>query len=495
IKAHEWAMARALLKGEVVKGELVECEQFGAKRRRFFLNNAAPVRDAAGRIVAGVVAEMDVTDLKRAEEALGRHRDELERLVEERTAALMRSVEEHRRAAEAARQAEKLAALGQLTGGVAHDINNILQVVSSGAQLLKRPAMPDARRTAILEGMIKAGQNARELTGRLLAVARKQPLKPEAFDVAARLEGMSELLRRTLGPRIEVAADLTPGLWRAHADPSQLEVAILNLAVNARDAMPEGGALTIQARNVALSASAEREAGEYVCIAVKDTGQGIPPHLLARVFEPFFTTKKAGKGTGLGLSQVHGFVTQSGGDIHVESETGRGTAVFFHLPRSAAGATAAAGPAVPPVEAGDAPRAGVASALQGVGKAVLVVEDNPDVAALACSLLEELGYATACAEDAAEALAMLADGARVDAVFSDVVLPGGINGVELAAALRSSHPRLAVVLATGYSESLAGDGAPEGVETLRKPYRQEELAAALGRAVARCAEPLRTEAG
>ncbi|GAA0591708.1 hypothetical protein GCM10009416_32640 [Craurococcus roseus] len=445
------------------------------------------VEQADGPHFIGVL--FDVTERRAAEAALARHRAELERLVEERTAALLRSMEERRRAEESARQAERLAALGQLTGGVAHDFNNILQVVASGAALLKRPAVPEDRRAAILEGMIQAGQNARELTGRLLAFARRQPLKPETFDVAERLAGMSALLRQTLGPSVAVTTDITPGLWPVHADPSQLEVAVLNLAVNARDAMPGGGTLTVQARNVALSASAERAAGEYVCIAAKDTGEGVPPHLLARIFEPFFTTKGAGKGTGLGLSQVHGFVTQSGGDIHVESEPGRGTAVFFHLPRAGT-ADAAGPPAARPVEAGGAPEAEGLSVLQGVGRTVLVVEDNPDVAAFACSLLEDLGYATERAGSAAEALAVLAGGARVDAVFSDVLMPGGISGVELAAALRLSHPRVAVVLATGYSEPLAQGSAPAGVQTLRKPYRLDELAVALGRAIARSAAPL-----
>ena len=254
---------------------------------------------------------------------------------------------------------------------------------------------------------------------------------------------------------------------------------MLNLAVNARDAMPEGGTLTIQARNVTLEAAAERAAGAYVCIAVRDTGTGIPPHILARVVEPFFTTKEPGKGMGLGLSQVHGFAKQSGGDLQIESESGRGAVVFFHLPRAVAVAAAVGGGVV----ASEDRRSLV---LQGGGRTVLVVEDNPDVAAFACSLLEELGYATRCAGSRAEALAVLSkDGAPVDAVFSDVVMPGGMNGVELAATLRASYPHLPVVLTTGYSEDFATSGLPEGCETLGKPYHQEELAAVLGRALAR----------
>jgi PAS domain S-box-containing protein len=439
-------------------------------------NSVAPVRDAAGQVVAAVAVSQDVTARRAAEDDLRRLNETLEQLVETRTAALLREAEERRRAEEAARQAEKLAALGQLTGGVAHDFNNLLQVVTSGAALLKRTSVPEARKAEILEGMIKAGKNARDLTGRLLAFARQQALRPEVIDMKARIGSMSDLLRQTLGSRIRVETDIEPDLWPVRADASQLEVAILNLAVNARDAMPEGGTLTIQARNATLDATGERAAGEYVCIAVSDTGEGMPPHILSRVLEPFFTTKGPGKGTGLGLPQVYGFARQSGGDLRIDSEPGCGTVVSLHLPRAAAGADGA-GTSLP-----DDRRS---QALRGVGRTVLVVDDNADVAAFACTLLEEQGYATKRAGGAAEALAMLADGEPVDAVFSDVVLQGSISGVELAAALRSSHPRIAVVLTTGYSEQLARSGAPAGIETLAKPYHPDELAAALGRALAR----------
>jgi len=434
---------------------------------------ASPVRED-GRPVGTVIEVQDITERKRTEAALARHQAELERLVEERTAALLRAAEERRRAEEAARQSEKLAALGQLTGGVAHDFNNLLQVVSSGASLLKRATLPEAKKAEILEGMIQAGRTARDLTGRLLAFARQQTLRPEVIDVGARLATMSELLRQTLGSRIRVETDLEPGLWPVRVDPSQLEVAILNLAVNARDAMPEGGKITIQACNARLEASLDRAAGEYVCIAVKDSGKGMPRHILTRVLEPFFTTKKAGLGTGLGLPQVHGFVRQSGGDMQIESEPGQGTVVSLHLPRAAADD-----------DRRRQPEERKTDALQGVGKTVLVVEDNPDVAVFACSLLEELGYATRHTASATEALTLLAEGERVDAVFSDVVMPGGISGAELAAVLRFSYPRMPVVLATGYSEQLARSGAPEGIEVLGKPYHPEELAAALERALAR----------
>ena len=448
-------------------------------------NSVAPVRDTEGRVAAVVAVAQDVTARRAAEEGLARYRAELERLVEERTAALLREAEERRRAEEAARQGEKLQAVGQLTGGIAHDFNNILQVVSSGAQLLKSPRLDERRRAVVLDGMVQAAQNAKELTGRLLAFARKQPLRPETFDLNARLLGMAELLRGTLGGRIRVATDLAPGLWPVRIDPYQLEVALVNLAVNARDAMPPegGGTLVLRTRNLRLGNSPERPAGEYVCLAVKDTGRGMPPAVLARVFEPFFTTKVQGKGTGLGLAQVHGFAKQSGGDVTVESAPGEGTSVVLHLPRAAAAeveAKAKAKAAGQPAEVGQLME-------RAAGRAVLVVEDNADVADFACTMLEGLGYATRRAGSAREALELLDAGETVDAVFSDVVMPGGMSGLDLAVALQRRLPRLAVVLATGYSDALAGWRGPMPAEVLSKPYRLEEVAAALERALARTA--------
>ncbi|KAA2211186.1 MHYT domain-containing protein, partial [Teichococcus oryzae] len=446
-------------------------------------NSVAPVRDAEGRVLSVVAVTQDVTARRAAEAELAQQRAGLEWLVEQRTAALLRSAEERRRAEETVRQAEKLAALGQLTGSVAHDFGNLLQVITSGASLLRQPFLSADKKAEILESLSQAVESGRGLTNRLLAFARQQTLRPEVIDVGARLVGMSGLLRQTLGAGLRIETDFDADLWPVRADPGQLEAAILNLAVNARDGMTKGGTLTIQAHNVTLKATAERVAGEYVCIAVKDTGEGIPPHILSRVLEPFFTTKEPGRGTGLGLSQVHGFAKQSGGDLHIESKPGYGTTVFFHLPRAMSVSAEIKNDAAKP---GEEP-----GVLQGLGRTVLVVDDNPDVAAFACSLLEELGYTTRRADSAAEALAMLARGeGKVDAVFSDVVMPGGMDGVELAIVLRSSFPHVAVVLATGYSERIARDGALEGVETLFKPYRSDELASALRRALARSGGPL-----
>lgn len=324
--------------------------------------------------------------------------------------------------------------------------------------------------------MTKAAQSAKELTDRLLSFARKQTLQPEPFDLNARLSEMSELLRRTLGSRIEVKTDFADDLALAMADPSQLEVAILNLAINARDAMlPDGGTLTLQSRNARLEATSERAAGEYVCLAIMDTGQGMSPAVMARVFEPFFTTKGLEKGTGLGLAQVHGFAKQSGGDIAIESIPGQGTTVTLHLPR----ATEAMQQIIPT-------RVDLSGAVveRAAGKTVLVVDDNADVAAFAASMLEGLGYSTRTASNAAEALALLKAGEPVDAVFSDVVMPGEINGVQFANLLRLHYPHLTLVLATGYSKVLVNGCNHSVAEVLGKPYRLDDLAAALERAFA-----------
>ena len=372
---------------------------------RPFLTRAVPQKDAWGRVVRWLGTNTEVRDIMESRDALAQSRAELERLVEERTAALLHAAEERRRAEEAMRQNEKLAALGQLTGGVAHDVNNLLQVIASGAALLRRPDLIAERRATVLEGMVQATRQGRELTGRLLAFARRQPLRPETFDLNARLGETCELLRQTLGARIRVVTDFAPGLWPVHADPGQLEVAVLNLAVNARDAMPAGGTLTLGTRNVILPEAEDRAAGAYVCLTVADTGEGMPPAVLARVFEPFFTTKEVGKGTGLGLPQVFGFVKQSGGDIQIESEPGKGTTVSIYLPHIAPeGGRLAAGAAAARRAVAEG---AVLNALRSSGgRTVLVVDENREAGDFAAALLEELGYATRRAGSPAEALAL-----------------------------------------------------------------------------------------
>jgi PAS domain S-box-containing protein len=460
-----------ILAGAEPGGE-VDLELRNTRFNGWFRN--AVVRLDAERLAVSV---QDMTAEYAARETLARSHAELEALVEARTAALLRAADEKRRAEEAARQNEKLAALGQLVGGVAHDFNNLLQVIGSGAALLRRPAITDARRAAVLEGMERAGETARELTGRLLAFARQQPLVPETFSLNARIVGMSALLRQTLGGVVQVETELAPDLWQVHADPGQLELAVLNLAVNARDAMPEGGRLLLRTRNATLPATEGRQAGDYVCLDVVDAGIGMPPAVLSRALEPFFTTKEAGRGTGLGLPQVFGFARQSGGDLRLESTPGQGTTVTIKLPRAAA-------------DHGNGDATAIGSLRTPKGKAVLVVEDNVAAGEFAASLLEELGYQARTATTAVQALEMLQGGTIVDAVFSDVVLPGGMSGNELALALRRQFPQVAVVLATGYGGQAASVAPPPGVETLGKPYQLVELAAALERALARV-EPVR----
>ncbi len=438
---------------------------------RWFLTRAEPIRNEAGELVRWFGTNTDITAQREAEEALARHRAELERLVEARTAALLTEVEERRRAEEALRQGEKLQAIGQLTGGIAHDFNNMLQVVASGVAILRMPTAKPERREMILDGIAQAAKNAKELTARLLSFARQQSLKPETFGLGERMRAMVELLRHSVGSAVRIETDVAPDLWLVTLDPGQLETAVLNLGVNARDAMPGGGTLTISVHNGRrASPAAGHEEEEHVRLTVRDTGEGMAPEVRARAFEPFFTTKPLGKGTGLGLAQVHGFIKQSGGDIEIESDVGRGTAVTLLLPRAAAGAR----PEAPEEERGP-----FALALPPAGKTVLVVDDTADVATFVAALLREIGYATRQAGNAAEALAVLASGERIDAVFSDVVMPGEMGGVELADAVGRDHPGVAVVLATGYSDRLARLNGKIGVEVLAKPYRIDELATAL----------------
>jgi signal transduction histidine kinase/ActR/RegA family two-component response regulator len=488
-EAHYQGMSRYLSTGrERILNQRIEITALSAKGIVFPVELTVTSQQLNGRYFFTAFIR-DISVRKHAEEALARHQTELERLVEERTAALMREVEERRRAEEALHQGEKLQALGQLTGGIAHDFNNMLQVVASGARLLKTAKVPEERRGLILDGMVQAAENAKQLVDRMLAFARRKPLRPSAFDLNARLEGMAELLRHTLGSRIQVQTDFALDLWPVMADPSQLEVAVLNLAANARDAMlPEGGTLTLRTRNAILEPTAERAGGEYVCLIVKDTGHGMPSDVLARAFEPFFTTKGPDKGTGLGLPQVHGFAKQSGGDIHIESAPGKGTTITIHFPRASAAAERTAEAGALGADDKDAPLR------RAQGGTVLIVEDNPEVAASTAAMLEEIGYATHHASNAEEALAMLASGATVDAVFSDIVMPGGMNGLQLASTLRMSYPQLAVVLATGYSEALTEWKERPVAEVLSKPYQFDELAAALERALTAVGTARRKEA-
>ncbi|MEA1674997.1 ATP-binding protein [Nitrospirillum sp. BR 11163] len=358
-------------------------------------------------------------------------------------------------------QAHRMEAVGRLTGGIAHDFNNLLQAVSGCLDMLLRRAADDRSRDLIRAGMQAIDRGA-GLTRQLMAFARRQALRPEPVDVADLVRNMRQLLMHALRADIVLEMVLPQGLWPAMADSAQLELALLNVAVNARDAMPNGGVLRFVAENVNLTPdhTAEALTGQFVRLAVTDTGSGIDPAVLPHVFEPFFTTKEVGKGSGLGLSQVYGFARQSGGTVHLDSVPGVGTTVTLFLPR------AATEPRRPPAPAEARPADRVET------RTVLVVEDDATVSATVSAGLMERGFTVVQASRADQALALLQDGDAIDILFSDIVMPGGMNGVELAKVARLLRPDLAVLLTTGYAENLP---PLEGMRLLPKPYRMEQL--------------------
>jgi two-component system, NtrC family, sensor kinase len=367
------------------------------------------------------------------------------------------------------RHAQKMEAVGQLTGGIAHDFNNLLTVIRSSIDLLRRPGLADDRRARYLDAISDTTTRATKLTSQLLAFARRQSLKPEAFNVVENVAKIVEMVRTLTGARVAIETDLSDAPLYINADPSQFDTSIVNMAVNARDAMNGEGRLTISVKavnEIAALRSRPASVGDYVAVAMSDTGSGIAPDRLERIFEPFFTTKEIGHGTGLGLSQVFGFVKQSGGEITVESEVGRGATFTLYLPRVA--------PQNRPSEPVREPEARTGDQ----GACVLLVEDNADVAVVAAQTLAALGYASVRTANAQEALAELArDAQRFNVVFSDVVMPG-MNGVELGREIRRRYVDLPVVLTSGYSHVLAQSGA-DGFELLHKPYSVEQLSRAL----------------
>ncbi|WP_240320704.1 ATP-binding protein [Sphingomonas crusticola] len=370
-----------------------------------------------------------------------------------------------REAEEALRQSQKMEAMGQLTGGVAHDFNNLLMVASSGMELLERTTDP-VRRDRLKDGIRQAIDRGAKLTQQLLTFARRSPLTPEVLDIGARVRGLEDLLERSLREDITVEFDFANGLWPVEVDPSQLDVAVLNIAINARDAMASGGIIRISARNVP---TAGEGSDDMVHLSIRDNGTGIAPEMLEKVFEPFFTTKSVGSGTGLGLSQVYGFVRSSGGEVRIESELGKGTSVSLLFPRSAQRLPHAA------------------TRKDGIGEtghnaAVLVAEDDDHVADLVCEMLRELGYRAERVAAAPEALRALEEGGPFDLVLSDMIMPGKMNGLELAQEVVRREPDLPVVLMTGFSEAAAA-AAAEGFPLLIKPYTIEALGEALSQAL------------
>ncbi len=387
-----------------------------------------------------------------------------------------RRIEDQQRLAStenALRQAQKMEAVGQLTGGVAHDFNNLLMTFSSGLFLVDRPIDADSRRR-VMEGMRRAVERGTSLTRQLLAFSRRRPLAPKTVDLKSQLLGTQEILQRSLRGDVEVEMDFDEGLWPVEVDPGELELAVLNICLNARDAMPEGGTIRIEARNAPKGA--RRRVPNSVTLSVADTGAGMSKEVVARAFEPFFTTKEVGKGSGLGLAQVYGFAKQSNGYVDIDSRPGQGTMVTLTFPRAerAIGATAA-GDANP-----DSPEPRRLESRHRSRGEILLVEDDPTVAELTSEMLKAAGYGVCHVKSAPSALDTLAGGRPFDAVFSDVMMPGGMNGVDLAREIRRLWPDLPVVLATGYVE-MARSAMAEGLEVLVKPYSLEALCAALER--------------
>lgn len=455
--------------GEVIGGLFfghAETGVFGERSEQVLAGLAGEAAIAIDNARLFEAAERELQERRRAEDALRQLNADLETLVAQKTQELQLN-------AEALRQAQKMEAIGQLTGGVAHDFNNLLQVIVGNLDTLNRnlPQEMGRLRRATAQAMTGA-QRAAALTQRLLAFARRQPLDPKPVDANALIRGMSEMLHRTLGEIYEIEIVLAGGLWKTEADPNELESALLNLAINARDAMPNGGKLTIETFNAHLDEAyaalhAEVLAGQYTAISVSDTGSGMDGETLARAFEPFFTTKAQGRGTGLGLSQVYGFVKQSKGHVKLYSEVGEGTTVKIYLPRLLSEASIEDAPEVLPV-----PEA-------ATGETILVVEDDFDVRAYTVESLKELGYLVLEARDGPSALAFLEDDVRIDMIFTDVVLPGGMTGADIVKRAAELRPGLKALFTTGYSRNaIVHHGRlDKGVQLLSKPFSFEELAA------------------
>lgn len=469
VEAAEYPMSR-VLSGEEERPEMELLYQRGDGRRAWLRLIAAPIRDEAGQIVAGVVACLDVDRERRAEAALRSLNSTLEQRIAE-------AIAEREKAEAQLRQAQKMEAVGQLTGGVAHDFNNLLTVITGNLDMLRRKveSAGDPRLVRNVDNAVEGARRAAQLTHRLLAFSRQSPLQPEVVDLNRIVSGMSDLLRRTIGENIAIEAVLAGGLWRTEVDPNQLESALLNLAVNARDAMPDSGKLTLETANAYLdeaysaTTGGEVRAGQYVMVSVSDTGSGMTPDVKARVFEPFFTTKPVGKGTGLGLAQVYGFARQSGGHAAIYSEPDEGTTVKLYFPRIMQAETPASSldemPRMPPAAVD--------------GETILVVEDEDMVREFSVSVLEDAGYRVLAAEDGATALELLkAHRDSVALLFTDVVLTGSMNGRKVADEAMKIRPDLKVLFTTGYTRNaiIHHGRLDEGVQLITKPFAAASLA-------------------
>lgn len=374
---------------------------------------------------------------------------------------LKTEITERERAEAALLHAQKLQAVGLLAGGIAHHFNNLLTIVLGNLELARRRMAEDERLAGFLLAARRGAERGAEVTQQLLTFSRKQMLKPKVISLSEWLAEIKPLIASTLRGDITVEFAAAADVWPAKVDPAQLELALLNLAVNARDAMPNGGVLRFSCANVEMADERLGLDGRYVLLEIADTGEGVAPDLLPRIFEPFFTTKQAGCGTGLGLSQVHGFVHQSGGSMDVESALGTGTTIRLYLPASDEGPISHAGEAAP-------------SKWMRRGGRLLVVEDDPGVAGVATDLLKSHGYSVHVADQPSAALQLLQDGLTVDLVFSDILMPGGMNGVQFAEEIRRQHPELPILLASGYSDALS-EAAAAGFNVMTKPYQIDDL--------------------
>jgi signal transduction histidine kinase len=433
-----------------------------------FLNNAK-VRHWSREDLAFVreIAERTRTATERlkAAEALRQANATLEAKVDERTADLVA-------ASEALRQSQKMEAVGQLTGGIAHDFNNLLAGISGSLELLDK-RLSQGRLEGVARYINVAQESARRaasLTQRLLAFARRQTLDPKIVDVNRTIAGMADLLQRSVGPDVHVEVVQAGGVWGAKLDPSQLENAILNLCINARDAMaPDGGRITIETANKWLDDRAAKERdlppGQYVSLCVSDAGAGMTPDVIEKIFDPFFTTKPLGQGTGLGLSMIYGFVRQSGGQVRVYSEVGKGTTMCMYFPRFAGDVTDEDRPDDSVIDVGD-------------GETVLIIDDEPAIRMVIAEVLTDNGYRVLEAADGPSGLRTLQAAGRIDLLITDVGLPGGLNGRQVADAARSKHPELKVLFITGFAENAAiGNGhLDSGMSVITKPFVNAAIA-------------------
>ena len=441
------AAVRSIWSRALAGEEFTAIDEFGdpSRNRRSYEMRFNALRDAMGKQIGAYQFVYDVTERLRDQERL-------------------------RHAEQALRHTQRLESLGQLTGGVAHDFNNLLAVFASGVQVLERNPSPEQQQK-IMDAMRRAVARGTGLTRHLLAFSRRKPVNPESIDLAGYLGSMGDMLASSLRGDIRIEMQFDTHLWHVEVDTGELEQAVVNLCVNARDAMPAGGTITITGDNVPGSAK-DGSPGEFVRLRVSDTGVGIPPEIIGRVFDPFFTTKDVGKGSGLGLAQVYGFAQQSGGRVSIASEEGVGTVVTVLLPK------AARAPAVAEGVLKDSVLPAVVSVAKRRGD-VLLVEDDVEVAALTREMLAALGFNVIHASNPAAALAKFSEASALEAVFSDIMMPGGTSGLHLAREIRGRHPTLPIVLATGYAEAAAGMRDGE-FGLLLKPYSLEALANALG---------------